>query len=128
MLSAAATNVSKNRQVRRAISRSARTLGQEIARRPASIGATLTQRAIAGEKSQARMNGAATGVAAVPAYQTNRAASDATNKLPAIWPTKPIQSVRRMFFDWAAVVQSSRWRRLTQSRYKVRPTASSINH
>jgi hypothetical protein len=56
----------------RAISRSAPASDGEIARLPASTGATLTQRAIAGESSQARMKGAATGNAARPACQTAR--------------------------------------------------------
>ena len=58
----AVTNVSKKRQVRRAISRSDLASDAEIARLPASAGATLTQRAIAGANSQARMKGAATGM------------------------------------------------------------------
>ena len=127
MLSAAVTNVSKNRQVRRAISRSARASAAEIARLPASTGATLTQRAIAGESSQARMKGAATGNAARPAMPDGQAASDVIRRLPAIWPAKPGQSVARCCLDWAAVVQSSRRRRLTNSRNMVRPIASSIS-
>src|SRR6267154_532401 len=116
MLSAAVTNVSKKRQVRRATSRSDLASDPEIARLPASAGATLTQRAIAGANSQARMKGAATSLAALPAYQTNSAASDAMKTLPAICLAKPVQSVRSRLLDWAAVVQSSRWRRLTKSR------------
>ena len=126
MLSAAVTNVSKKRQVRRAISRSAPASACEIARLPASTGATLTQRAIAGESSQARMKGAATGNAARPACQTATAASDVIRRLPAIWPAKLGQS-SRLLLDWAEVVQSSRRRRLTNSRYMVRPIASSIS-
>jgi hypothetical protein len=127
MLSAVVTNVSKKRQVRRAISRNELASAWEITRLPASVGATLTQRATAGANSQARMKGTATGIAALPVRQTNSAASDVMNRLPVIWPAKPIQSVRSMLLDWAAVVQSSRWRRLTKSRYKVRPIASSIS-
>ncbi len=127
MWSASVTNVSKNRQVRRAINRSDLASASEIARLPASAGATLTQRAIAGANSQARMKGAATNRAALPAYQTNSAASDAMRRLPAICLKKPIQSVRSMLVDCAAVVQSSRWRWLTKSRYKVRTIASSIS-
>ena len=127
MLSAAVTKVSKKRQVRRAISRSALASACEIARLPASTGATLTQRAIAGESSQARMKGAATGNAARPACQTAKAASDVIRRLPAIWPAKLGQSMRSLLLDWAAVVQSSRRRRLTNSRNRVRPIASSIS-
>ena len=73
------------------------------------------------------MKGAATTLAALPAYQTNSAASDAMRRLPAICLKKPIQSVRSMLVDCAAVVQSSRWRWLTKSRYRVRTIASSIS-
>ena len=72
------------------------------------------------------MKGAATNRAALPAYQTNSAASDAMGRLPAICLKKPIQSVRSMLVDCAAVVQSQ-WRWLMKSRYKVRTIASSIS-
>src|SRR5260221_13025921 len=90
MLSAAVTKVSKKRQVRRAISRSEFTSECEIGRLPASTGATLTRRAIAGENSQARMKGAATVIAERPACQTNNAANEGMKRLPVIWPAKPI--------------------------------------
>ena len=65
------TNVSKKRQVRRAISRSAVASASDSVRLPASTGATLTQRANAGAPSQATAKGAATGRAAPAADQTN---------------------------------------------------------
>src|SRR5689334_20751024 len=116
MLSASVTKVSKNRQVRRAIRRRARASFGEIANLAASAGATLTQRAIAGEISQPRIKGAATGTAARPVYQTASAANEVMNRLPAIWPAKAGQPGRSRPIDWAAVVQSSRRRRLTYRR------------
>ena len=119
MLSPAVTNVSKNRQVRRAISRSAAGIG--LARSPGCRhrGATLTQRATAGESSQAQDEAAAaTGSAARPSCQTATAASD------AIRTSAPGHLAGRSRPDRVAparwtgrrCVHSSRWRRLTNSR------------
>src|SRR3990167_2261272 len=126
MLSASVTKVSKKRQVRRAISRNDFISTADIARLPASVGARLTQRAIAGEKNQAMRMGRATGSVSGPAYQTKTAAAQATARLPAIWAKKLHQSVRRNSCDCAAVVHSSRRRWLTKSRNKVRTIASII--
>ena len=77
MWSAAVTKVSKNRQVRRAISRRARASAADIGSRPATGGDRLVQRAIAGEAIQSAANGSASGHVPCPASQATTSASDA---------------------------------------------------
>ncbi len=61
MWSTGVTKVSKNRQVRRAISRRARASAVEIGSRPATRGDRLAQRAMAGEAIHSAANAAARG-------------------------------------------------------------------
>ena len=60
------TKVSKNRQVRRAVSRRARASASDTDSRPATGGDRLAQRAIAGEAIQSAANGSASGHVSLP--------------------------------------------------------------
>src|SRR5688572_3791952 len=113
MLSAAVTKVSKKRQVRRATRRKALASASETGRLPASAGDRLTQRAMAGDTSQARMKGAASAIESPTNDQANRAARTAKITLPAIWPKNARQSERSTCLACAAATHSRRLRRLT---------------
>ena len=78
MWSSAVTNVSKKRQVRRALRRSARASASEIGLAPASGGGRLAQRAIAGDNIHRIMNGTASRPARLCAQATTIPAATAS--------------------------------------------------
>ena len=95
MLSAAVTNVSKKRQVRRAISRSDAGIGRRD-RQAAGIGRRHAHPARDRRRDQpGEDEGRRDRHRRRPATRRTKRPATAMRRLPAIWPAKPSQSVRR---------------------------------
>ena len=122
------TNVAKNRQVRRAINRSACASTTESGSAGAVFLGMLIQRATTGDATHSARNGSATGSASGRAIATTTATSADSDTLPAIRRQKPRRSRRRPAFACAAVTHSNRRRCVTYTRTSVRTIASPITH
>ena len=84
MLSAGVTKASKKRHVRRAVSRNPSASLLDIAKRPATSGDWLVQRANAGETSQSIAKGSANGQVPSPENADTAKARPAMTIAPAI--------------------------------------------
>ena len=129
MLSAGVTKVSKKRQVRRAIRRRSRVSGSDIARRRATAGRRLDHSASAGARATAVRT------AARAARTHGRVQRSRRPTAPAREPCRPPSAGRSRAgrgadapCDCAAVVHSSRCRRVTNRRISVRTIASPMRH
>ncbi len=116
MLSVGVTNVSKKRQVRRAMRRRSRASCSEMSRRRATVGDRLAQKAITGAASQSNANGTANGQTRGTAAMARSEIAKPSTAPPAICRYELPRPGRGLILDCAAVVHSSRWRCVTKSR------------
>src|SRR5713226_360998 len=121
------TNVAKNRHVRRAIDRRARTSSDESGWVTAVLRGTLIHRATAGDTAHSIRKGSAAGQASGRPHATATDAAPASATPPPIRWQKPRRSRRRPAFACAAVTHSSSLRCVTYTRTSVRTIASLIS-